>query len=46
LTTGSLSVPTGFTVTEGLSSSIGAGSYDDFTVQLTASAANTYPSFA
>ena len=34
LTTGSLRVPTGFTVTEGLSSSILAGSHDTFTVQL------------
>ena len=43
LTTGSLSVPAGYSITEGLSSSIGAnGGYDDFTVQLTASAANTY----
>ena len=43
MTTGSLSVPAGYSITEGLSSSIGAnGGYDDFTVQLTASAANTY----
>ena len=36
-------MPAGYSITEGLSSSIGAnGGYDDFTVQLTASAANTY----
>ncbi len=37
LTTSGLSVPSGFTVTNGLSSSISAGGYDDFTVKFTGS---------
>jgi len=42
LTTSGLSVPSGYTVTEGLSSSIPAGGQDAFTVRLNANAAGTY----
>jgi len=42
LTTSGLSVPSGYTVTEGLSSSIPAGGQDAFTVRLSANAAGTY----
>ncbi|MCL5282753.1 MAG: choice-of-anchor D domain-containing protein, partial [Planctomycetes bacterium] len=34
LTLGTVSVPTGFTLTEGLSASLGAGAFDTFTVRL------------
>jgi hypothetical protein len=42
LTTSGLSVPSGFTVTEGLSSSINAGASDDFTVRLSTTTIGTF----
>ncbi|HOX02772.1 MAG TPA: choice-of-anchor D domain-containing protein [Verrucomicrobiota bacterium] len=42
LTTSGLTVPSGYTVTEGLAASIAAGGQDTFTVRLDAAAAGTY----
>ncbi|MDX1973974.1 MAG: choice-of-anchor D domain-containing protein [Candidatus Sumerlaeia bacterium] len=42
LTTSGLSVPTGFTVTEGLSSTINAGASDNFTVRLNTTTIGTF----
>jgi hypothetical protein len=42
LTTSGLSLPTGFSLVEGLSSSIAVGGFDTFTVQLDALTAGTY----
>lgn len=42
LTTGGLTVPAGFTITEGLSGSIAAGGSDTFSVRLNATAAGTF----
>ena len=42
LETANLSVPSGFTVVDGLASSIPVGSYDDFTVQLSTSVLGTF----
>lgn len=41
LTTSGLTVPTGFTITEGLSASIAGGDFDDFTVRLDADSSGT-----
>ena len=42
LTTGSLTVPSGYSITNSLSSSIGAGSSDTFTVAMSTSTAGTF----
>lgn len=42
LTTSGLTLPAGYSIFEGLSSSIGAGLFDDFTVQLDAVSAGIY----
>src|SRR5205823_3986243 len=41
LTTSGLTLPTGFTLVEGLSASIAAGAFDTFTVQLDTSSTGT-----
>ncbi len=42
MTTSGLTLPTGYSIFEGLSTSIGAGLFDDFTVQLDAAVAGIY----